>query len=189
MMIMKHFLIQVARKTIENFVKTGEKNSVPTNYPEEYKKKGGVFVTIYKKKPKRLRGCIGFPYPQLTIIEGVIEASVHASQDPRFEPLSKEDLDDINIEISILTEPELIQINDPKKYLEKIDIGKDGLILKNDFNSGLLLPQVPVEQNWSVEEFLENLCLKAGLTIDAWMDSKCKIYKFQTKIIHENSAL
>lgn len=182
---MTHFLIETARKAIEEHVRNGKKLPVPDNCPDEYTKKRGVFVTINKKEPKTLRGCIGFPYPDLPLIEALINAAIHACNDPRFPPLKENELDKITIELSILNEPELIKIKNPREYLEKIDVGKDGLIIKSDSFSGLLLPQVPVEQKWGVEEFLENLCLKAGLTIDEWMDENCKIYKFQAEILHE----
>ena len=119
------------------------------------------------------------------MIEALIEAAISVCNDPRFPPLSEDELNQITIELSILTEPELIKVKDPREYLEKIEIGKDGLIIKRGVFSGLLLPQVAVEQEWSVEQFLENICLKAGLTIDSWMDENSKIYKFQAEIIHE----
>ena len=181
---MTHFLIQTARRAIKQYVKNGKKISV-NNYLEKYNNKRGVFVTIYKKNPKSLRGCIGFPYPSFPLIEALIEAAISACNDPRFPPLSEDELDQITIEISILTEPKLINVKDPKEYLKKIEIGKDGLIIKKGVFSGLLLPQVAVEQKWNVEQFLENICLKAGLTIDSWMDETSKIYKFQAEIIHE----
>ena len=181
---MVHFLIGTAKKAIEEYVKNGKKISIK-DYLEEYNKKRGVFVTIYKKNPKSLRGCIGFPYPNLPLIEALIEAAISTCNDPRFPPLSEDELNQITIELSILTEPELIKVKDPREYLEKIEIGKDGLIIKRGVFSGLLLPQVAVEQEWSVEQFLENICLKAGLTIDSWMDENSKIYKFQAEIIHE----
>lgn len=185
MSFMNSFLIKTTKRAIENFVKTGKKIPIPKDCPEEYRKKMGVFVTIYKKNPKRLRGCIGFPHPQLPLIEALIEAAINSCKDPRFPPLSEYELEEITIEISVLTEPELIEVKNPKEYLEKVEIGRDGLIIRNGFYSGLLLPQVAVEHKWNAEEFLKHLCLKAGLTIDSWLDSNSRIYRFQAKIIHE----
>ncbi len=183
---MSHFLIETSRKAIEEYVRNGKRLAIP-KCDEAYRKKRGVFVTIYKKSPKRLRGCIGFPYPSLPLIDALIEASISACNDPRFPPLSERELDDIEIELSVLTDPELIRIrfSNPREYLKEIKIGKDGLIIKNGPYSGLLLPQVASENGWKVEEFLENLCLKAGMTVDAWMDKKSKIFKFQAEIIGE----
>ena len=98
---MREFVLKLAREAIETYVKTGKKIPVPKEYPKELNEKKGVFVTLYKK-PKELRGCIGFPYPQLPLIQGLIEASVEACEDPRFPRLSKEELKDIFIEISVL---------------------------------------------------------------------------------------
>jgi len=181
---MNHYLIDVSRKTIELFVRKNEKLSIPDDCPDEYKEKRGVFVTIYKNVKGSLRGCIGFPYPEFPLIEALIEASISSCQDPRFELLDEEELNEIIIEISILTKPKLID-SDPKKYFDYIEIGKDGLIIKNNLGSGLLLPQVPVEYGWNVEEFLENVCIKASLSPDSWKNTDFKLYKFQAEIINE----
>lgn len=179
----KKFLLKLAREAIETFAKTKKVISIPSKYPKELNQKRGIFVSIYKNPGKELRDCIGLPYPQKSIIEGVIEAAVFACKDPRFSPLTEEELKDIEIEISILTEPKLLQVKDPNEYLKKIKIGKDGLIINDPPFSGLLLPQVPTEFNWSVEEFLNNLCLKAGMPEGYWKYPSVKIYKFQAEII------
>lgn len=183
---MKDFVLKLAREVIETYVKTGKKIPVPKEYPKELREKRGVFVTIYKK-PKELRGCIGLPYPQKTLIEGLIEAACESCEDPRFPPLSKGELKDIFIEVSILTKPELIIVKNPKDYFKEIKIGKHGLILLSGSCGGLFLPQVPIEQKWNVEQYLENLCYKAGLTSDVWMDSLTRIYRFGTETFSELS--
>jgi len=183
---MKDFILKLARETIETYVKTGSRISIPKNYPEKLNEKRGVFVTIYRKGSKELRGCVGLPYPQMPLIEGLIQAAISACEDPRFEPLDSKELDKIMLEISILTEPELINIKYPKEYLEKIELGKHGLIIKKGFNSGLLLPKVPVELSWNINNYLENLCMKAGLTTDSWMNPYSKIYKFEAEVFGEN---
>jgi len=183
---MEDFILKLARETIETYVKTGRRISIPENYPEKLNEKRGIFVTIYRKDSKELRGCVGLPYPQISLIEGLIQAAISACEDPRFEPLSQEELDKIIIEVSILTEPELIDVKNPREYIEKIEIGKHGLIIKKGFNSGLLLPKVPVELNWDINDYLENLCLKADMTTDSWMDSYSKIYKFEAEVFRES---
>jgi hypothetical protein len=181
---MKEFVLRLAREAIETWVKTRKKIPLPKDYPKELKDKRGVFVTIYKK-PKELRGCIGLPYPQKPLIEGIIEAAVETCEDPRFPPLAKEELKDIFIEVSVLTKPELIKVRNLKDYFKEIKIGKHGLILVNGSYGGLFLPQVPVEQKWNCEKYLENLCYKAGLTSDVWMDPLTQIYRFETEIFSE----
>jgi uncharacterized protein (TIGR00296 family) len=88
-------------------------------------------------------------------------------------------------EVSILSKPESIQVKSAKDYCKKIEIGKDGLILQNGPFYGLLLPQVPLEFGWGVEEFLNNLCYKAGVTPDWIEDENTRIWKFQSQIFTE----
>jgi len=180
------FLLKLARKTIEDFL-SGKEPKQPDRYPKSLDEKHGVFCTLNKKvgDEYQLRGCIGIPYPVMPLIKAVMSAAVSSTQDPRFPRLERSELNDIKIEISVLTEPELIEVDKPEEYLEKIKIGKDGLIIEYGFNSGLLLPQVATEYDWSVEEFLDNLCLKAGLPPGAWKERGVKIYKFQAQIFKE----
>jgi len=133
-----------------------------------------------------LRGCIGLPYPTTPLTKAVIEAAVSSStQDPRFPPLSMQELDSIVFEISVLTPPERVIVRNPLEYISKIKVGKDGLIMENGYNKGLLLPQVPVELNWNEEEFLSQTAMKAGLLPDAWLLENTKIYRFQAIIFEE----
>ena len=118
--------------------------------------KAGVFVTLYKND--ELRGCIGFPEPIEQLYKAVVDAARSAAfHDPRFPSLSKDELKDIKIEVSVLTEPELIEAASTEEYKDKIKIGEDGLIVKQGISSGLLLPHVATEYAWSSEEFLQNL--------------------------------
>ena len=179
------FLIKLARKAIEKFVSTLSPPPVPKEYPKVLDDKKGVFVTILTYPNEDLRGCIGIVYPIKPLIKGVIEAACSASQDPRFEPLTKEELNKVILEVSVLSEPEEIKAEEPKDFVNKITIGKDGLLLVYKGYSSVFLPQVPVEQNWTAKEYLENLCLKAGLPFDAWLFYPIKLYKFQAQIFKE----
>ncbi|MEM1577428.1 MAG: AmmeMemoRadiSam system protein A [Candidatus Pacearchaeota archaeon] len=136
----------------------------------------GVFVTL--KNKNQLRGCIGFPY-QTKLGEGIYKAAkLSAFYDPRFMPLTKEELNDISIEITILFPTEEIKTKDINKLIKEIKIGKHGLIIKNKDNIGLLLPQVALEYNLNVIDFIEQTCIKAGLNRNAWLDENTKIFKF-----------
>ncbi|GAH35963.1 unnamed protein product, partial [marine sediment metagenome] len=106
---------------------------------------------------------------------------------PRFPSVTLEEMDRIVIEISILTPPKLIKVSDPKEYLDKIVIGRDGLIAESGMRRGLLLPQVPVdhERNWDALEFLKHTCMKAWLTADAWKEKNTKIFSFQAILFEE----
>ena len=84
--------------------------------------------------------------------------------------------------IQFLTKPEMIIVAHPDQYLEEIEIGVDGLIIQKGYSRGLLLPQVATEQAFTIEEFLENTCMKAGISADSWMDESCDVYKFQGQI-------
>lgn len=150
----------------------------------------GVFVTLNSfnsNNEEHLRGCIGFPIPRSSLGYSIIDSAVAAAtQDPRFPPVTKEELGDIIFEVSILTVPKEVEVMNPTEYLNIIKIGIDGLILKWRFGSGLLLPQVPVELKWDVEEYLENLCYKAGAPPDAWLMPDSKILSFQAIIFKES---
>lgn len=150
----------------------------------------GVFVTlnyIDSHKQEHLRGCIGFPIAQKSLYRSIIDASIAAAtQDSRFPPVDKKELAEIVFEVSILTPPEEIKVQNPKEYLNAIKIGRDGLILTWRYGSGLLLPQVPVESKWDIEQYLANLCYKAGAPPDIWLMSDSKLYSFQANIYKES---
>ena len=112
-----------------------------------------------------------------------------ATEDPRFPSVTLNEMNEIIIELSILTPPKVIEVNDPNEYLERIVIGRDGLIAQQgEWRRGLLLPQVPVDQdrNWDVKTFLDHTCLKTGLPMNAWHDiERVKISSFQAILFEE----
>ncbi len=172
---MYEYLVKLSRRVIENYVK-GLPVEKPQNYPKEFERKQGAFCTINSYPSGSLRGCIGVPYPIMPLIDAVIEASKSACNDPRFPPLEERELPNVTIELSILTPPKEIKPSE-------IVIGRDGLIISHPMGSGLLLPQVPVEYGWTVDEYLKNLCYKAGLGEDCWKHGR--LYAFQAKIYKE----
>ena len=177
-------LVRTAREVIEKWVRKRER-FLPEKYPEIWNEKRGVFVTIHIYPDNNLRGCIGYPEPVMPLVKALVESAIQATQDPRFPELKESELDNIVVEVSVLTKPELIKVENPKEYPERIETGKDGLIVRKGFYSGLLLPQVAAEHGMNEEEFLSHTCMKAGLTPDAWLDSETKIYKFQAEIFKE----
>jgi len=110
-----------------------------------------------------------------------------ATDDPRFPKVEPEELDKITFEVTVLTPPEEIKVDDPKDFPSKIKVGQDGLIVKFGLNSGILLPQVPVEYGWNSEEFLRHTCEKAQLPNDIWKNSQTKILKFEGVVFKEES--
>ena len=169
--------MHLARRTVTQLIK---KNKI-LNYKTQNKNflvDKGAFVTI--KKHNRLRGCIGYIKPIMPLYQTVIQAAAYAAcKDPRFPPLTPEELKNLEIEISVLSP--LIKITNP----HIIKVGKHGLVISKGDHKGLLLPQVPVENHWSRKEFLEHTCLKAGLPSGAWK-SGADIYIFEAIIIYFN---
>ena len=175
------YLVNIAKKAIVTYIETGEQISIPEDCPEELKEKLGVFVTLNKNK--RLRGCIGYPEPVESAIQATITVAISAAaNDPRFPAVTREEYDQLDFEVTVLTKPELLEIADPSEYLEKINIGSDGLIIKKGYSKGLLLPQVATENNFNAETFLEQTCMKAGISADSWLDESCDVFTFQGQI-------
>ncbi len=176
--------VRLARKAIGECLKEGKKTS-PDNLPKVFKEKRGVFVTLNKKKDrKELCGCIGRPYPILPLGEAIIVSAINAARDdPRFNPVKPEEIDDLIIEVTILTIPKRIKAK-PKDLPDEIVIGRDGLIVATGACSGLLLPQVAVEHGFDCTEFLCQTCMKAGLMPDAWLNG-ADVYSFEGQIFEE----
>jgi len=184
------YLVKLARRAVEEYLKNGNIITTKKDTPPNLLQRCGVFVTInsVKGENKELKGCIGYPYPTTILAQAVIESAINsATQDPRFRPLAPKELDSVVFEISALTPPEQIKVDNPKKYLSQIKGGKDGLIVESGPYKGLLLPQVPVEWGWDEEEFLCQCCVKAGLSPDSWLLKGTKIYKFQAIIFEEET--
>ncbi|MBN1688371.1 MAG: AmmeMemoRadiSam system protein B [Candidatus Omnitrophica bacterium] len=164
-------LLKIARKTIETYVKTGKVLDVKTLDPVLQEEKA-AFVTL--KERGRLRGCIGHTLPveplYLSVRNNAISA---ASRDPRFRPVGENELGDIDLEISVLSVPELVPSAD------QVEIPKHGVIIKRDGHVGVFLPKVGEETGWNKEKFLGELCSqKAGLPWDCWKDPRTEIYVF-----------
>lgn len=182
------FLVQVAREAIENYVNFGQIDKLLDNLPPHLMLKRGVFVTINMKVngEKLLRGCIGYPRPILPLVESIRDVAIKAaSEDPRFPSLSPIDLDQIQIEVNILSAPEMIKVKKPIEYPNMVQVGRDGLMLEWSGGSGLLLPQVAEEQGWDSEDFLCNICMKAGASADLWLLPGVKLYKFSSQVYSE----
>lgn len=184
------FLVRLARRAIETYLNEGRRIKPPPDTPEILREKSGVFVTLNKlvgKNEEELRGCIGYIQPVYPLVEATIEVSISAAtQDPRFPPVSTQELDKIIIEVTILTPPELMTVSSPEDYLEEIKVGRDGLIVEYKGFSGTLLPQVPVEYGWDTKTFLEHLCWKAFLPKDCWKWPETRIYRYQGIIFKED---
>jgi uncharacterized protein (TIGR00296 family) len=177
-------LVRVARSAVEEFFRKKAPNLQKTKN-KKLNEKHGVFATIKKLPEKSLRGCIGIVSPT-PVFEAVQQASLSAAfRDPRFPALQNDELETIIFEVSVMTEPSLVLGRNSTEIGEKIKIGRDGLLISNGPYSGLLLPQVPIEQKWDVDEFLRNLCYKGGMTPSFLEDENTKIWKFQCQVFTE----
>jgi uncharacterized protein (TIGR00296 family) len=176
--------VRIARSVIEK--KLGKEDVEVPKGTSSFLNKSGVFVTLNTYPGKDLRGCIGYPEPIMALGKAIKDVAVSAAlRDPRFPPVSIEEMDSIVIDVTLLTPPEDINFSDEEDLKRQIVIGRDGLIAKRSFFSGLLLPQVPVEYNWNVEQFLSHTCMKAGLQPECWRRGDVKFQKFQGKVFGE----
>jgi AmmeMemoRadiSam system protein A len=181
----KKFLLKLARLSIHEFLTTGKYLNIDeSTIPSDVKFKSGCFVTL--KIENDLRGCIGtFDFSEY-IYNNVIKMAVEAAiNDPRFPPVDLKELKQIECEISVLTP--LVPVYD----ISDIKVGRDGLYVRMGFNSGVLLPQVAVENNWDEETFISYTCLKAGLPSNtwkkySWKGSPFEVYKFEAIVFSES---
>jgi hypothetical protein len=177
------YLVKMARDTVSQYIKNSNKISDQI-FEEKFRFNAGVFVTINDKSG--LRGCIGFPLAVKKLSDALIDAAISAStDDPRFPSITQNELNDLVFEVTVLSDTEEISTNSLDEIINEIKIGRDGLIIEKNSQSGLLLPQVPVEYNWDVKDFLNHTCHKAGLPSDSWKDKTTKISKFQGVIFRE----
>ncbi len=171
----KKRLLRLARETVEA-VARGLNPPVPESLSDY--EPFGVFVTI-KRKTGELRGCIG-TFRQAPLEVMVQESALSAAfQDPRFPPVTAEELDDLTYEISILSPLE------PVSSVDEIEVGRHGLVVERGWHRGLLLPQVATEWHWDRETFLEQTCLKAGLPPDCYRDPATRVYRFEALVFGE----
>ena len=153
-------------------------------YDPRYNGYAGVFVTLKTHPDGELRGCIGYPEPVYPLSEALFRAAKGVCHDPRFPPLSEHETEKVTVEVTILSPPSLLT-GSKDEIMRSIVIGRDGLMMESPWGRGLLLPQVPVEWNWDVTEYLESLSRKAGRRKDAWKDEDSKIYSFTGEIFSE----
>jgi uncharacterized protein len=182
------YLVKLARQVIGSKLGLAEP-PVPIKDDPTLNVNCGVFVTLneHAKGNRGLRGCIGLPYPTTPLVDAVIQAASSAAfEDPRFPPVQPKEMDGITIEVSVLTPPEKIEEKEPSDIVNSVVVGRDGLIVGQGWNKGLLLPQVPVEWGWDSKEFLNQCCVKAGLPQKSWLEPRIEIYTFQAILFKED---
>jgi len=170
--------MELSRHTLEYFVRGGEPPPEDIDDPYLRSREYGAFVSLHKHE--ELRGCIGNCAPNAPLFEIVADMTeAAASRDPRVKPVSQRELDEIRIDITVLSPLE--SVHDPLA----LEIGRHGLHVASGDKRGLLLPQVATQQGWSIKTFLEETCLKAGLRKNAWKDSNIQVSSFVALIIEE----
>ena len=179
-------LVKTARMAVTEFLINHRKIKLDKEFEQTFSFHSGVFVTL--NNLSGLRGCIGYPLPDKKLFNALVDAAISAAtEDPRFTSVKSEELDKITFEVTVLTPPQEIEVSDPLEYPSKIKVGRDGLIVKAGFNSGLLLPQVSKEYGWNEEEFLGHTCEKAGLHKEQWKEKDTKILKFEGIVFKEEN--
>ena len=177
-------LVKTARQVVTEYLKNRTKIKLEQTFESNFSYNSGVFVTLNNQIG--LRGCVGFALPDKKLYNALVDAAISAAtEDPRFPPVTAKELEEITFEVTVLTPPEVIHVSDTKEYPSQIKVGRDGLIVKRGFNSGLLFPQVPVEYRWTEEEFLGYTCEKAGLPKDCWRDKETQVQKFEGVVFKE----
>lgn len=178
------FLLTIARKSIEEYLKTGKTSSIAAPAGDVHLSENrGCFVTLYTRSGNglELRGCIGMhesPYPLVQLVQQMALAS--AFQDPRFPPLTADELRTIEIEISVYRTG-VVPIASPNEFV----VGEQGIILRVGAAEATFLPQVATEQGWDRVATFENLCLKAGLDRNAWKSRDARFFVYVTQAFRE----
>ncbi|MFQ5553246.1 MAG: TIGR00296 family protein [Thermoplasmata archaeon] len=175
--------VRLARWSVD--VHTGREVGDRPTLPDSFDHPGRVFVTLNTYPEATLRGCIGYYETIVPLGEAVERAAVASCHDPRFEPLRPAEADGVVVEVSLLTSPERVDAIRPMEYLDRFDVGVHGLLVRKGVASGLLLPQVALDQGWDPDEFLAQACMKAGLLPDAWFEPSTQVYRFQAEVFGE----
>ena len=175
----KRELLRIARTTLREYFYSGR---IPPGKPhrDSLTAHAGAFVSLHNEG--KLRGCIGIPQEEKALYRTVQEMAIAAAtRDPRFEPVTEGEMDDISIEISVLGD-----YSDMGEVAE-LEIGRHGLIIEKGRKRGLLLPQVATDHKWSAREFLAQVCVKAGLPKDAWSHHDAKVGLFTAQVFNDES--
>jgi len=173
-------LLALARRAIFEMV---SRRDFPDLFPPQGRlaEPGAAFVSV--RCNGKLRGCVGRTSFDNPLAEIVVQCAIGAAfQDQRFRPLGHEDMDGLQIEISVLSE--LLPLSPGE-----IEVGVHGILVIRNANRGLLLPQVAMERNWSAERFLEEACRKAELALDSWRDPETKLFAFAADVFCESSLV
>ena len=173
-------LLALARKSVEHAVREGKLYDADASSSELLNQERGAFVTL--KESGELRGCIGYTSSLKPLYLTVRDTATYAAlRDPRFPPVSASELPKLEYEISVLSP--LRRVLD----VRQVKVGQHGLLMKDDTHEGILLPQVPVEEKWDRQKFLEETCAKAGMRAGCWKDESTDIFQFTAVVFGDTS--
>jgi uncharacterized protein (TIGR00296 family) len=185
------FALTATRELIVSYLKNRYWVDTPKFYPQTLRRKQGVFVSIVEKiayeDEERERYClsVGNPLPNARLIDAAFSAATKVAID-----LSS-DLDVSSpppisiLRLDIVGDLELLNVTNPVRYTDLVRLGQHGLMTERGHYKGVLLPRVPIAENWNVDEFLSQCCIRAGLMADAWLEKAVRIYRFQTQVFEE----
>ena len=186
------FLVRLARRSVEYFFEKGRLMEPPPETPAKLRRPGAAFVTImtyYGYERRELRGCIGHVFPVKSLVESVIEVAVEAAvRDPRFPPMTPDELPRVTFEVTVLGPLEKLPA-DPLERPKSFTIGRHGLVARRGVFQGLLLPDVPLEYLWDEETFLAETCVKAGMAPSCWLDPSTEFYRFAGRAWREKEPM
>jgi AmmeMemoRadiSam system protein A len=179
----KHYLLQLARHVISNRLSKKTSLPLPEKKVPAFEEKNGCFVTLHLNS--QLRGCIGIIEPVKPLIIGIKEYAIHAAfDDPRFSPVSQDELGNISIEISLLTRPMPLTFRDAEDLTSQLKPGVHGVILSKGYHRATFLPQV-WEQLPDPKDFLTHLCRKAGMDKSCWKDAQTVVEVYEVEYFSE----
>lgn len=186
------FLVRIARKAVEYYFDHGRPLPAPSDAPSIVFRPGAAFVTIttfHSYEHRELRGCIGHVTPIKPLIDSVIEVAIEAAfRDPRFPPLTRQELGRVTFEVTVLGPLEKLP-KEPALRIRSFTIGLHGLVARKGYLQGLLLPDVPLEYLWDEETFLAETCVKAGLPPSCWLDPSVEFFRFEGRAWREKEPL
>lgn len=172
-------LLRIARQSIEAALEGRRAELDQEQLDDTLRRPSGAFVSLHTRDGN-LRGCIGSIQPAAPLCEAIAANAINAAfRDPRFHPLRKDELANVEIEISVMSP--IVRVSD----IGEIEVGRDGLIISRGSRIGLLLPQVATNYGWDRDTFLRQTCVKAGLPPDTWQSEQCRIEKFSAEVFSE----
>ena len=172
-------LLKLARTSIESVLEGRAPLLTVGEYDEALRRPAGAFVTLRTKRGD-LRGCIGSIHALEPLVKAVASSAVLAAfRDPRFLPVQSEEMQQLDLEISVMGPIESV------RNIDEVEVGRDGLIISRGRFAGLLLPQVAIEYGWDRHTFLDQACIKAGLPPGAWRSEETQIEKFAAEVFGE----